>query len=264
MAKPTQRRAVSQTQNPDQKPASIPDQVSVCITSCGRLDLLAETLATFQAYNTGGRYILSEDSTDAAVIAEVTRRYPDMRVLSGPDRLGLMGSIDRLYAAAETPYIFHLEDDWVFDGPIDWQAAIALLAGNDTVANVSVRAFDEIKPKFRARSDALAFGGQQFHIMRTNAHPEFFGWSSNPGLIRKSLYEHYKPFGRMLHDQMSGAIKADGRTVAYLLPGVARHSGRGRNVVDPMMPARPKSRPKKWLRAIKKKLYYAGLRKDPF
>lgn len=68
----------------------------------------------------------------------------------------------------------------------------------------------------------------------------------------------------MLHDQMSGLIKKDGRTVAYLLPGVARHIGQKRTVTDPAMPPRPKSRPAKWLRAIKKKLYYAGLRKEPF
>lgn len=245
-------------------PVQIPDSITVCITSCGRLDLLAETLTSFRAYNHGGRYVLSEDSTDPAIIAEVQKLYPEMQVLSGSERLGLMGSIDRLYSAVTTPFIFHLEDDWDFDGPIDWNAAIALLEVNDQVANVSVRAFDEIKPKLRARSDATAFAGQKFQIMRQNAHPEFFGWSSNPGLIRTHLYQTYKPFRRMLHDQMSGLIKKDGRTVAYLLPGVARHSGRGRNVTDPMMPARPKSRPKKWLRAIKKKLYYAGLRKEPF
>ena len=104
-------------------PAIIPGTVTVCITSCGRLDLLAETLRSFRAFNTGGNYILSEDSTDAVVIAEAQRLYPEMTILSGPDRLGLMGSIDRLYSSVQTPYIFHLEDDWVFDGPINWQAA---------------------------------------------------------------------------------------------------------------------------------------------
>ena len=245
-------------------PAIIPGTVTVCISSCGRLDLLAETLRSFRAFNTGGIYILSEDSTDAVVIAEAERLYPEMTILSGPDRLGLMGSIDRLYSSVQTPYIFHLEDDWVFEGPVNWQAAIALLSNNDKIANVSVRAFEEIKPKFRARSDAQSFSGAAFQIMRSNAHPEYFGWSSNPGLIATALYHHYKPFKRLLHDQMSGAIKKDGRAVAYLLPGVARHIGRGRNLHDPMMPARPKSRPLKWLRAFKKQLYYAGLRKEPF
>lgn len=245
-------------------PSAIPDTVTVCITSCGRLDLLAETLRTFRAFNTGGRYILSEDSTDQIVITEVRRLYPEMKVLSGETRTGIMGSIDRLYSAVETPYIFHLEDDWAFDGPVNWAAAIALLDANDHVGNVCVRAFDEIKAKYRGRSDKLLHSGEVFQVMRRNSHPEFFGWSPNPGLIRKALYDKYKPFNRMNPDQMSGLIKVEGQTIAYLLPGIARHIGWGRNVGDPGMPLRPKSRPKKWLRAIKKQLYYAGLRKEPF
>lgn len=244
--------------------AQIPDSVTVYITSCGRLDLLAETLAGFRRHNTGGRYLLSEDSTDQAVIARLQQTYPDMTVLSGPDRLGLMGSIDRLYGRVETPYIFHLEDDWAFEGPVNWTAAIACLDNRLDVANVSVRAIDEIKDKYRSRSDAVSIAGAEFRIMRRDAHPESFGWSSNPGLITRALYLHYAPFGRVIHDRMSGLIKADGRTVAYLLPGVARHIGQERTVTDPMMPARPTSRPAKWLRAAKKKLYYAGLRKEPF
>ncbi len=242
---------------------AIPDSVTICVTSCARLDLLATTLQSFRKFNKGGTYIVSEDSTDSAVVETLKRTYPDMTILSGTERLGLMGSIDRIYGAATTPYLFHLEDDWQFDGPVNWPAAIALLEARDDVANVCVRAVDEIKEKYRTRSDLFECAGAKFQIMRRDAHPEFFGWSSNPGLIKRSLYQQYAPFKRMLHDQMSGLIKKDGRTVAYLLPGVARHIGQERTVTDPAMPARPKSRPAKWLRAIKKKLYYAGLRKYP-
>ena len=112
---------------PDIAISEIPDSVTVCVMSCGRLDLLAKTMASFRAYNTGGRYIISEDSAGQAVIAEAERMYPEAEVISGPERLGIMRSIDRLYAAVTSPYIFHLEDDWGFDGPINWKAAIALL-----------------------------------------------------------------------------------------------------------------------------------------
>ena len=242
----------------------IPDTVTVCISSCGRLDLLAETLVSFRAFNEGGRYLISEDSTDLAVIEAAKAAYPDMTVLSGPERLGLMGSIDRLYAQVTTPYLFHLEDDWTFDGPIDWAAAITMREERDDVAHVCVRDIAEIKDKYRTRSDLVTLDGRDFRIMQVRSHPEFFAWSSNPGLMAVSTYQTYAPFARLLHDQMSGRMKRDGLRQAFLLPGVARHIGQGRNVVDPTMPARPKSRPQKWLRALKKRMYYAGLRKDPF
>ncbi len=48
------------------EPRAIPPEVTICITSCGRLNLLAETLATFRAHNTGGVYHLSDDLAVAA------------------------------------------------------------------------------------------------------------------------------------------------------------------------------------------------------
>ena len=242
----------------------IPETVTVCITSCGRLDLLAQTLTSFRAHNSGGRYLLSEDSTDHTVIARVRETYPEMTVLSGDTRLGLMGSIDRLYAQVATPYLFHLEDDWTFVGSVDWAAAITLLEQRPDVAQVCLRDISEIKGKYRLRSDLTAIAGRQFRVMHTTSHPEFFAWSSNPGLMSVATYRRYQPFNRLQHDQMSGLMKKDGLRQAFLLPGVAKHIGQGRNIVDPTMPARPKSRPLKWLRAIRKKLYYAGLRKEPF
>ena len=244
--------------------ARVPDTVTVCITSCGRLDLLAETLASFRANNSGGRFLISEDSTREDVVAELKASYPGMIILWDKERFGIMRSIDRLYTAVETPYIFHLEDDWAFDGPVDWAAAIALLEARQDVANVCVRAIGEIKEKYRRRSDAVQLAGADFAIMHTTSHPEFFAWSPNPGLIALATYKAFAPFARVQPDQMSGIMKAEGRRQAFLLPGVARHIGHGRNVVDPTMPARPQSRPEKWLRAVKKKLYYAGLRREPF
>ena len=243
---------------------TIPTSVTICITSCGRFDLLTRTLDSFRRFNPGGRTLLSEDSGDAAVIQAIAERYPDIRILSGPERLGLMGSVDRLYAEVETPYIFHLEDDWEFDGPVAWDAAIKALEECGDIANVCVRDFSEIRSKFRSRSRSRSIAGQEFRVMDASAHPEFFGWSTNPGLIRTDLYQRYAPFGRLLHDQMSALIKKECGTMAFLLPGVARHIGQERNVTDPTMPARPKSRPGKWLRGIRKKLYYLGLRKEPF
>jgi hypothetical protein len=254
----------SSTSNSAGKLAHIPDTVTICITSCGRLDLLAETLRTFRTYNSGGRYLISEDSADDAVITRCRAAYPEATVITSTGRTGLMNSIDRVYGAVETAYIFHLEDDWAFDGPVDWQAAIALLERDPRIAHVCVRAFDEIKEKHRAYSDLQREAGADFRVMRAEAHPEYYAWSSNPGLIARATYDRFKPFGRVLHDRMSGIIKEAGLTQAWLLPGVARHIGQDRTVEDPMFPVKPKSRPQKWLRAIKKKLYYAGLRKEPF
>jgi hypothetical protein len=245
-------------------PQPVPDDVTVCVTSCARVDLLSQTMQSFRAFNPGGRTIISEDSADPAVVGVIEAAYPDARVLSGPERIGQMRSIDRMFGVVETTYLFHLEDDWVFEGPVAWDALRELLATRPDVSNVCVREFSEIKPKYRVRSDPAQCGGASFQVMRLDAHPEFFGWSNGPGLMRTALYHSYAPFGRARHDQISAMVKRDGGREAYLLPGVAHHIGQGRNVRDPTAPPRAKSKLGKWVRWAKKRLYYAGLRKEPF
>jgi hypothetical protein len=248
------------------EPASIavPPDVTICLTSCGRPDLLRRTLDSFHRFNPGGELIISEDCADSILIAEIAANHPTARILSGPKQIGQMRSIDRLFSEVKTPYLFHLEEDWLFGGPVNWRAAIALLASRDEVANVAVRAFSEIKEKYRRRSDAVTLQGENFRLMHRDAHPEFFGWSNGPGLMRTALYDAYAPFGRMRHDQMSALIKRDGRREAYLVPGVAHHIGQKRNVKDPTTPARPKSKAAKYVRWVKKRLYYAGFREQPY
>ncbi|MEP3045300.1 MAG: glycosyltransferase [Roseibium sp.] len=242
----------------------IPSDVTVCITSCGRLDLLQETLSSFRKFNTGGRIILHEDSCDEDVLTKARELFPDIQIIHGDTRRGLMGSIDALYSEVETAYIFHLEDDWAFEGPVNWQAAIQLLSENPQVSNVCVRKFAEIKPKWAERSTELTAADTSFRHMKSDAHAEFFGWSTNPGLISKELYSEFAPFGRVLHDQMSRTIKGAGKTMAFLLPGVASHIGDGRYVTDPTMGPRPKTKLGKLKRSIFKKLYYMGWRSSPF
>jgi hypothetical protein len=135
----------------------VPESVTICVTSCGRLDLLQKTLASFNQFNRGGKFILSEDSADPEIIKQVRNLFPDIIVLHDEARTGLMKSIDRIYSKVETDFIFHLEDDWEFDGPVDWLSAIALLKARPEVANINVRKFEEIKPKWRSKSGMQVF-----------------------------------------------------------------------------------------------------------
>src|SRR5438105_256747 len=98
MGVPPRRRRRKRPEMLEPRGNAVPDSVTVCVTSCGRPDLLARTLESFRHFNPGGNILISEDCADPAVIAEITAAYPDMTVLSGPERLGHMLSIDRLFS----------------------------------------------------------------------------------------------------------------------------------------------------------------------
>jgi GT2 family glycosyltransferase len=91
-------------------------QITFVVTSCGRFDLLAQTLDSFLRFNRApiARYALVEDSGDEAVRDVVAEAGPSFDVLVNKERLGQLRSIDRAYETVTTPYIFHCEDDWRF------------------------------------------------------------------------------------------------------------------------------------------------------
>ena len=235
----------------------VPDDVTVCVTSCGRRDLLERTLASFRHYNGPARLIISEDSGDPDMIAWLRTTFPNASVLSGPERLGMMGSVDRLYEAVTTPFIFHLEDDWESLGRVDFEAAKRFLESRPQVSVVCVRVFSELKARHQSSARAIHEAGREFRIMDPRIHPQWYGYTANPGLLRRSFWERYRPINRWTHDDFSGHVKADGFEVAFMAPGVSRHIGGGRHVVDPFQPrasdrssvSRLRKQIKAWLRA---------------
>lgn len=231
---------------------AIPPDVTVTITSCDRRDLLAATLASLREHHTLGALLISEDSGSHDMLGWLAANVPEATVLPG-NRTGIMASIDRLHRAAGTPYIFHLEDDWVFDGPVDFEATKRALEADATISVVCVRAWDELKRKHRDRSTAL---GQGLRVMDPASHPEWYGYTSNPGLMRKSFWARYQPVSRYRHDELSGLAKRDGFRVAYSEPGLARHIGDGRHVVDAVpQGARDRASPlRRWRKAMKARL----------
>ena len=87
-------------------PHPVPDDVTLCITSCARPDLLEQTLASFRRFHTIGAMIVSEDSGDERMRDWLKKNCPEAQVIFGPQKTGMMASIDRLYAAVITPFIF--------------------------------------------------------------------------------------------------------------------------------------------------------------
>lgn len=86
-----------------------PRDITFVLTSCGRFDLLAETLRTFVACNTApiARWLVVEDSGREEVRDVVRGAGVPIELIVNDPPVGQMTSIDRAYATVDTPYIFH-------------------------------------------------------------------------------------------------------------------------------------------------------------
>lgn len=99
------------------------NKVCAVLTSCGRLDLLKDTLNSFILNNTTyiEDFIIIEDSGDKTIGEELVKlnkeKYNSMfTIVLNEEQIGQTASIDKAYDMIKDKcnYIFHCENDWLF------------------------------------------------------------------------------------------------------------------------------------------------------
>jgi len=220
---------------------SAPSGVSFVLTSCGRFDLLAQTLKSFFSYNTHpiDQFLLVEDSGRKEVL-DVLQQFPArFEVILNETPMGQMVSIDLAYAKVTQALIFHCEDDWEFYRPGLLEDSRWIL---DTFPNVSmvsaaaVGILDELD-EIVASCLLTKKDGVDFFQIPIEAHPLWFGYSLNPGLRRTSDYRKAGSFSTIGHEpELSLYFRSLGMSIAVLKERAYRHLGEDRHVPDPVAP----------------------------
>ena len=215
--------------------------ITFVLTSCGRFDLLSETMRSFLGCNTAPmlRYLVIEDSGDAKVRDVVAPLGVPVDVIVNETRLGQMASIDRAYRSVDTPYIFHCEDDWRFFRPGFVEESLAVLEAGPAIAMVNGRRRGQ-----NAHHDALhaiastrLVGGVPVVVPPIEASDVWGGYSFNPGLRRLADVRRIGSFAERGHEKhVSMWFKRQGMAAAALVEPAYETIGRERHVVDPTIP----------------------------
>jgi hypothetical protein len=176
--------------------------VTFTVTSCNRIDLLEQTLSSFMSINNYkiDEFIMSDDSGDEVIYNHLKTKYGGLfKIISNNPRVGLSKSLDNLFNAAKNEYIFHCEDDWMFDSNPDMiKNSLSVLIENPEIHQVSVRhSYDNpIKSvgEKRYTSTLVEYWllSQEF---KSAPNQIWNGYSWNPGLRRKSDYLKMFPNG---------------------------------------------------------------------
>lgn len=215
-------------------------EVTLCLTSCGRPQLLRETLDSLLAHNSFDAKWLIEDAGDKRVAAYLQSIGWGEGIILNDNRLGQMRSIDRLYEQVKTPLIFHCEDDWLFSDTDLLPASRAVLEAEPRASCVSVRELADLPPFAQQRLIRREVNGVRYALMPLDTHPEWFGLTFNPGLTRLALWRQYGPYAEIGSEaRISLKMKRNGLTCAFLDPGACRHIGGEAHVSDPHQRARP-------------------------
>ena len=216
---------------------------TVALTSCGRFDLLEQTLRTLLPRLDGplAGVLVAEDSGDRRVldvVRQLTGQFGKIEVIINDPPLGHVKSIDRLYSRIETEWIFHCEDDWEFFADGFVEKSFTILKEFDYFSMVSVRDAAELRADLFLPGP-LSFCGVRYFAMNPSVSP-VTGLSFNPGLRRMRDYRIVGPYRDLgvtaVEHYVSICYQKLGFSIAHLADPAVRHIGTDRHVRDQVKP----------------------------
>ena len=118
------------------------NKVSLVIITDGRQSCISETIPSMYKnlnYNFYEKIIIN-DSADPAYHRYLTSHYADFRIVSHGIRRGLAGAVQSAWASVcdDSEYVFHLEDDFLFNQSIDIEDMISLLKDNPHLVQMAL------------------------------------------------------------------------------------------------------------------------------
>jgi hypothetical protein len=205
---------------------------TLAVTSCGRHDLLEQTLASFcdTADLPPWRTIIVEDGP-LEMPASIRRmhRLGQIEWITNDVRMGQSYSLDRLYSEIKTEYVFHCEDDWLFhtDGFI--RPSFDILEKHPNISMVALRS-DWNHPLIKDP----AFS---FNIAEPYWGGVWGGTCWNPGMRRLSDYHRYGSYGKHVtygthglgHEKQWSKMHLDDGYRIAVLPKHCHHIGANRS-----------------------------------
>lgn len=230
-----------------------PAKMATVLTSCGRFDLLEETVDTFLQFFDAQKIVIAEDAANPREAAAFASRVQSAEMRVNIPQLGQMQSIDRLYGSLTTPYVLHLEDDWRFTQTLDLDAVTDFLDARPDISVVCI-AHRVYNPKYSHRATTIAHGGIRYLVWDLAAHSKWFSYSFNPSIARLALWREIGPFAQFITEEnLSQFCKARGLRIAMVDPGIADHIGDDRHAYDPFQPPRAKTFTERLKRSVSKR-----------
>ena len=232
---------------------------TVCLTSCGRFDLLERTLVTLLPCLKGpvAKFLIIEDSGDPAV-NEVVRRFNgsqiEIQTIINVPCLGQVESIDKVYSHVETEYCFHCEDDWEFIRDDFIEESFVILEEFEKISMVSPRYYKEKSFPHGFFGPEVSWKGISYRVANPPFALGYAGLFFSPGLRRMKEYRIIGPYAPNVTSggerEVALIYEQLGYRVAILGNPAVRHIGEGRHAPNR---AKPAGLGNKFARSMKKR-----------
>lgn len=169
----------------------------------GRLDCLTQTIDSVDESLVGefDVKIIHDDTGDADYRKDLSERFPDYTVIGKPTRQGFGGAIrsawDFILNDTPSDYVFHLEDDFLFNKSIETSGLQEILDADSDLQQIALLRQpwneNEIAAGGIMQQDLNSYAESSLAGYSVSKHHKFF--TTNPSLYRRSLCEVGWPAG---------------------------------------------------------------------
>ena len=219
--------------------------VTVVLTSYNRPDLLEKTLDSFFEHNTYPieRFLILEDSECDRCIDFVHDRYDfPIEVIYNNPRRHQVRSVDYGYSLVDTPWIFHMEEDWEFLRGEFIEDSIKIMEADPNIITVWLRGLDDQTLNHPYYPQRYIVDGVE--VVQVMFDGVWGGFTFNPSLKRRSDWEelpgNYDGVPKLTPTHMSGGwtLESDicaeyhrrGKIAVRTVESYIRHIGWGRGI----------------------------------
>jgi len=206
------------------------NKITLVLTSCNRLDLLDRTLASIgdEVLDSIKHKIIIDDSGDPSVKDYFTKykAQDGWKIILNDENIGQPKSVDKAYSFVDTEYVFHCEDDWIFNEKSYLRDSLSVLENDSTLLQVTFRA-DDPHPNFEEVLETQ--DGVRYQIKNPAWRGIWYGFTYNPSLFRKEAYDKIKPYAGKDEQTISKLYFDNGYRTAALVDKFVNHIGWGRS-----------------------------------
>jgi len=201
--------------------------ICVLVITDGRTNLLRRTIESFNEMVTGEiiEFFIYDDSGNRKVREGIAKNHPEFTLINHPtgERQGFAGAVrtawDALRRESIADYVFHLEQDFTFNRPIDLGDLHNILVKRPSLAQVALL-------RQAWNPDEIAAGGliqvrpddYVTHLDRDDRHwleHDLF-FTTNPSLYRRSLIDMFDwPAGPESEGRFGMKLREAGFHFAY-------------------------------------------------
>lgn len=166
------------------------------------------------------KVIMIDDSADRLYEEWLELQYGDvpfMEIVHHEQRRGFCGAIQSAWSRVDTPWVFHVEDDFLFNEPVELTSMIEVLYDNPHLAQMALKR-QPWSPEEQRAGDLVNMWPDAYVEHTDGAHywieHDLF-FTTNPSVYSRELCEWGWPDGPQCESKFARQMVENGKRFAY-------------------------------------------------